>query len=38
MFIKKKILKIIDENVDQIFFRFKKIKILTIQTKIQQLF
>ena len=38
MFIKKRILKIIDKNVDQIFFRFKKIKILTIQTKIQQLF
>ena len=39
MFMKKRILKIINKNVDQIFFRFnKKIKTLTIQTKIEQLF
>ena len=35
---KKKILKTIDKNVDQFFFQFKKIKISTVQTKIQQLF
>ena len=38
MSMKKRILKIIDENIDQVFFQFKKIKISTIQTKIQQLF
>ena len=39
MLMKKNFLKIIDENVNQISFRFnKKIKISTIQTKIEQLF
>ena len=36
---KKRISKIIDENIDQIFFQFnKKIKILIVQIEIKQLF